>query len=510
MKEKISSRMVLAALMITLMASMATTSVLAGDKGSFGYEKDIDPYDLATWEGVPNATDPAGDHVNATVKIVFDNSHAQYYNPSFYDTFIGMLRKNGTVVINNDTITDALLAGVSILVIPDPGSDFIANEAEVIKNWIDNGGSLLIMGTHLTYLDPARENNITLDYGIEFLDTSVLDNDDNTDEPHWPIIYTWSDNAIANYVTNGVESVSAGRTNSLNVSGSAMPIGTGDTDPWDNTTVAVDYYDYTWPPDPGNIVANGTDVITFAAVDIPDGGRIFASGSSAVFTDGSYYIDSSYDNRKLASNVINWLLQEAAGSDIGDILNVWICNNYTHLFVRVDVAGGLPAPDVLPYFAMQLYVEDTNHTALNSTSLMYTNGPIVENDINASFFFAKWSDGGFGRKYWTGSDWGGWVDNPGAVNWTVGGKSFVFAIYLPHLSSTGSLSTDDTFKFEVYTIWSPDGSNWFAQDYLDFATYTLTGPVVPEFPSLIIILLVTPIIAIAIIAAKKRRLLKLA
>ena len=272
-----------------------------------------------------NAKTLLGSNPGAEIKIIFDQSHEQYFGVAEpMDTLISLLEEKGTVVINEGTITDALLADVSILVIPDPNSDFIANETEVIKNWIDNGGSLLIMGTWYRYMEPDQLNNITLDYGIEFVDSEIVDYDDYTDEVFHPIIYNWTNNAIANFTKRGVTNVTIGSNGALNVSGSAVPIATGDTDPWPNTTVAVDEYNWYYPDPipPERILANGTDVIPFAGVDIPGGGRIFASGTTTVFADedlGVLYINNpDFDNRQFALNVIDWLCK----FELGEILSV--------------------------------------------------------------------------------------------------------------------------------------------------------------------------------------------
>ena len=205
-------------------------------------------------------------------------------------------------------------------------------------------------------------------------------------------------------------------------------------------------------------------------------------------------------------------VDEIQEANITDIKEVWICNNYTHLFIRVDVVGKLPAPNTAPYFAMQLYIEDIAGRADEGTELFMDYGHgVLQNDINASFLFSKWSQGGYCRFNYTGGTWT-WdqdLNDPstqGAVNWTVNGNSFVMMIYLGLLSSTGEVASGDSFKFEIFTIYSPDQTSWYAEDYLDFATYTLTGEVVPEFtgPAIILIILVSTIV---FTAARKRKFL---
>jgi len=228
------------------------------------------------------------------IVIIFDQSHDQYYDASKLDKFIEYLRTKGQVIINNDTITDELLKNATLLIIPNPGKDFLSNETEAIKSFIDNGGSLLIMGNFYYYFEPDQLNNITGSYGIYWNDTEVYDETNYGYKPNYPIIYTWANNTIANIITAGVVDTKYYRGCSLYLTGDAVPIGTGDND-----TYAINAT--------GDPVVNGTDVIVYAAVNIWGGGRIFACGSSGMFITSYGYFDY---NKVFVENVIMWLLRE--------------------------------------------------------------------------------------------------------------------------------------------------------------------------------------------------------
>ena len=198
-----------------------------------------------------------------------------------------------------------------------------------------------------------------------------------------------------------------------------------------------------------------------------------------------------------ATDAADDYVDDIAGVNATDILKVAICNNDTHLFVSIDVAGALPepTPPAATSFAVQLYIEDAKHLAENGTDLFYTNSPIVENDMNASFFFSKWSNGGYTRFNYTVEPAWTWdmdLTNPATLSL---------------LSSTGEVEVDDTFKFQILTVFSPDGgTTWLAEDLLDFGTYTI----IPEFPSSATLLLILmSVAAIAIVVTKKFRRPKL-
>jgi len=190
-----------------------------------------------------------------------------------------------------------------------------------------------------------------------------------------------------------------------------------------------------------------------------------------------------------------------------DIMNVWMCNNYTYLFVRVDVNDTFA---ITGYnFSLQLYVEDAVKTKAGNDTLLYTNEGLSTNDVNATFLFSAWSTNNtFARYNWTGTQWAfdqalTNATTQGAFNWTA--KSFVMMIHLSLLSSNGTIATGNYFKFDVYTALTVDGTAWFATDCLDFVKYTLTGVVIPEFPSLALILALTLLTGSSIVAARKLR-----
>ncbi len=195
-------------------------------------------------------------------------------------------------------------------------------------------------------------------------------------------------------------------------------------------------------------------------------------------------------------------------TNVTDIQNVWMCNNYTYLFVRVDTNATFANNN----FTINLYIEDANHTKAGNDTLLLTNAGIDKNDVNATFLFHCISNGTiatFSRYNWTGTQWAAdqQITNAttqGAVNWTE--NSFVMMIHLNLLSSTGSVNSTNSFKFEIYTAWCLNLTTWYAADYLDYATYTLTGEVIPEFTNLALMLVLVLITGFAIVATKKLKL----
>jgi len=197
-------------------------------------------------------------------------------------------------------------------------------------------------------------------------------------------------------------------------------------------------------------------------------------------------------------------------TNVTDIKNVWMCNNYTYLFVRVDVGDTLANNN----FTIDLYIEDANHTKAGNDTLLITNQGIAKDDINATFLFHCISNGTiatFSRYNWTGTQWAAdqTITNSttqGAINWTA--NSFVMMIRLNLLSSSGTVNSTNSFKFNIYTAWCWNLTTWYAGDYLDYGTYTLTGSIIPEFPSLALMFTLLLLTGSALVIAKKSKLLR--
>lgn len=192
-------------------------------------------------------------------------------------------------------------------------------------------------------------------------------------------------------------------------------------------------------------------------------------------------------------------------TNMTDITNVWMCNNFTYLFVRVDVAVDF---NTTKNFAIQLYIEDANGTVAGNDTLLYTNvSPLDKNDINATYLFSVWSNGTFYRYSYNLTD-AKWTmdENLTDTNFHCVNNSFIIMIDLTLLSSTGEIYTGNEFKFEIFTAYSSDGIEWFVADYLDYGIYTITGTVIPEFPSLVILMILLIFVGFLLTATKKMKL----
>jgi len=327
------------------------------------------------------------------VKVLFDESHGQYYDSEKLGTFINDLKNEFGVTVDIHSageVNSTLLSDYDILIIPNPETSYTTDEVEAIKSFIGDGGSLLIMGDWYKYFDPADIENITKDYGIEWLDDSVRDDTDNeAGKSYYPVIHTWK-TAVGMFVSNdGAYQVGYTGT-ALNVTGvndttkTIYIVGTGDDDT---------YLYYTTD------VTDG-DVVVFAAVDLTNGGRIFVSGSSGLFCDISYpYFYGKYNNKDFAMRVFHWLLAkglEIASYEAPDklllnqmtLINVTIVNNWgidaTGVTVGVELEGAIELLNVSNTFSVGTLV--AGETVSSSWLVMATGNSLANVTIKV------WSD----------------------------------------------------------------------------------------------------------------------
>lgn len=246
--------------------------------------------------------------------IVFDEGHNQYirFASPYMQGLINLLKEYGPVLINKGEFSPAILdpTVTNLIVIPVPQpytaspSDtstpiFTEDEIANLQSFVDNGGSLLLMGNWYMYFwpdNPNSYNELTEPYGIHWIDGDIYDRVNNLGAPYQVVLKNFANNSVAKYMSSGVSEVYFSGTGLLQVtptkSVTVYPILLGNKESF-VTEGAID----------ANNVTVGLDSILVMAVETSTGGRIVASGSSYVFSD-AYYFDQDIDFIK---NIISWL-----------------------------------------------------------------------------------------------------------------------------------------------------------------------------------------------------------
>ena len=230
--------------------------------------------------------------------VLFDQGHGQYYNAYRLSGFVDLLwlMSMGNLRINNGTFEANIVGNASLIIISDIGENLTDEEIALLKDYVEGGGYLWIMGSWYRYFESwevEQYNNITGDYGIRWYDGEIMDDENNLGESYQPVLYTFGTSDIAKTITFGLESVYCPGSAFLEVSDPAVSIVLGNP-----TSYGVN--------ETGDTILTGTDLVAIAAVELDSGGKILASGSSSMYADytgGTYAFD---ENQVFVMKVYAW------------------------------------------------------------------------------------------------------------------------------------------------------------------------------------------------------------
>ncbi len=231
------------------------------------------------------------------VRVLVDSSHGQYYNDQRLQTLITKMEDElGWLVdVNNEKLTPETLSYYNVLIITNPRSDITDEEAQAIKEWVENGGGLLITGDWYAFVYYRSLNKVTEEFGIRFNDDELMDDERNTGRPYFPLVGEFNLNHPAmKFLNESSQLYYNGDT--LDVSGNAVWLIRG--------------YETSYAEGENNEISKekGSKPIVAAAVEVGNG-RIVAYGSSKAISDDYYgrYIDSNWPFLK---GVLLWLAGE--------------------------------------------------------------------------------------------------------------------------------------------------------------------------------------------------------
>ncbi|MEX2689678.1 MAG: hypothetical protein Q6351_005070 [Candidatus Njordarchaeum guaymaensis] len=246
---------------------------------------------------------------NTTVKIIWRDSTGQYYSFSRYSTLANDIRNAGGLVTSYNASVEVPenLSSYDIIVIPNPGEAFSDDEKEAIKEFVLNGGGLILMSdvqySTGKYGKPTWLNEL-LDYigisdQVSFWGTNengdeIKDDSSNAGRP-WQVIVT-SDNFKPHLISVGISKVCID-SQSLVVTDPNLIVATGDSDSYAEDSE-------------GTVHARG-NIPWLAALEVEDG-KVVLSGGSKTFSDAQIYGTGvpyiTYgDNEKLFFNIISWI-----------------------------------------------------------------------------------------------------------------------------------------------------------------------------------------------------------
>jgi predicted extracellular nuclease len=300
-------------------ATFTWTSPIKGSHKLIAVVTSLDGLDLGDTKFTQevNVKEPLG------IKIMIDAKHNNENTSSDGGTykdqlksFTVLLQKEGyTVVENKETITDAILSDVKVLVITHNRVAFSTEERAAIAKFVNNGGSVLMAGKSNNSTDSTINNSLLGEIGtqIRFGNDGVFDDSKTgnfwSDPKVSPFAVRAFPGLVSNYITDRVSFIDY--YSGVSLSGANNQPLTGN----DNVTILARGNETTYQ---GNIkggytydavsdASGGSAIPLIASEEISGKGRIIVSGMN-IFNDKQ--IDEAYEpkgNDEFSLNAVNWL-----------------------------------------------------------------------------------------------------------------------------------------------------------------------------------------------------------
>jgi hypothetical protein len=263
-------------------------------------------------------------------KVLFDEAHNNAVNvDGAYRPFVDLVSSDGYRVLPNEReLSKKALSGCDILVIANPSgpqnqpeaSAFKEEESNAIKNWVDAGGSLLLIISHLPFSAAAdlltKRLNVDITKGHTF-DRSNYDRD-SADETQ--LLFTRTNRLLQDHAITRGRTASERINQVITFSGTSLKGPAGSVPFLALADTAIDVI----PPatlKPSSAEEAAPDHKQVSAAGRAQGiamesgkGRVVILGEAAMLTaqitpQGFRFGMNlpGYDNRQLALNIMHWL-----------------------------------------------------------------------------------------------------------------------------------------------------------------------------------------------------------
>jgi uncharacterized membrane protein len=267
--------------------------------------------------------------------VLFDASHGyNYFITLSYYGFATLLTENGYTLRWMSTFYESLIVQCDILIVEDGNTDYTTQEVDSIENFVNNGGSLFLIGGSTT--SGEQTDQIGTRFGMDLNNTGNLEDSDDSIGPAGYIVYNTS-NFATHPIMQGItrfESYLA--TAFVSIGGGTSLI----TTDGDGTCM--------WS---GGGLANSVSIL---AAKLSNKGRIvyFADYRFLTYnqdTDGDGF-NNLYDgdNSLLVLNILHWLAENRAPTvevtfpNGGEVLNgtqtiTWDFQDFDNDAVTFDI-----------------------------------------------------------------------------------------------------------------------------------------------------------------------------
>lgn len=218
-------------------------------------------------------------------KVLIDLSHGQYYlqNYGYQGLKENIENELGwKVEINLKPLTYEGLKDYDVLILTNPKKDLTDEEVKAIREFVQNGGGLIVAGDWYKYVNSKSLNALLTGTGVTFEKTELMDDVENSGRSYYPFVGVYNRNcSITKFIPDNWKMYFNGDT--LRVTG--------------NATWVIRGFDtaYAVSPDGSVVHDKGSEPVVAAAVVLGKG-RIVVYGSSRAFSDAyhSRYIRSNW------------------------------------------------------------------------------------------------------------------------------------------------------------------------------------------------------------------------
>lgn len=226
--------------------------------------------------------------------ILYDGYHSAQ-KEAFYSTFFSRLSTQFTIKCTYNSLTKENLFNCNILVISQPTKAYSEEEISNIKQFVEEGGGLLLMGNGWAWVDYDHKsiedfpfNQIGREFGVSVNDDVITDPTDY--HPSENPTFTVFSNFPPHPATEGLAEVYSLCACSLSITGDAIPIVMGDKDSYSGYIHSKPYKAGDYPP-------------VAAALEYGKGRAIFL-GHDCFIADVAL---DEYDNLQFGLNMVEWL-----------------------------------------------------------------------------------------------------------------------------------------------------------------------------------------------------------
>jgi hypothetical protein len=260
--------------------------------------------------------------------LLFDEGHNNFHKTDgLYQPFANLVRNDGAVLKRlQHRLTPADLSGVSILLIANAkgtgdlnsNSAFTESECEIIRKWVTDGGSLLLIADHFPFGSAVQ--NLADRFKIKFQGGMVEDsvNYDSSSRDMSQLEFTKANSLLAEHeITKGINRVVTFTGQSLRCQDSCFSFLT-------LSSSAFNLQPKT------KVIKEGNDTRVEVTYDSPASargssqgiailvgkGKVVALGEAAMLSaqkdrnDNKMGMNHNPDNKQLALNIIHWLASD--------------------------------------------------------------------------------------------------------------------------------------------------------------------------------------------------------